>query len=112
MSQDATLWEDSFQITDLATEKYARVGRVSGTSTDNLSTMTLDVNTDLYPISRGEIVQMLLASTLNLDGTKDDEKGWRDLAKDQQQTLADNYDYVCYGKVYRFEEGKENPDNM
>jgi DNA-directed RNA polymerase I, II, and III subunit RPABC3 len=56
------------------------VGRISGKSTDSLSDMTLDVNTDLYPISVGETVQMLLASTLNLDGTKDDEKGWRDTA--------------------------------
>ena len=50
---------------------------------------------------------MLSASTLSLDGTKDDEKGWRDMAKRDEITLAQQYDYVCYGKVYRFEEGKD-----
>ena len=112
MSQDATLWDDSFHIVSFNADKYARVGRIAGNSTDNLSHMTLDVNTDLYPVSSGETLQMVLASTLNLDGTKDDEKGWRDIAKEDQITLADQYDYVCYGKVYRFEEGKDNPDNM
>jgi DNA-directed RNA polymerase I, II, and III subunit RPABC3 len=113
MAQDATLWEDSFQILNLNfTEKYARVGRISGSSTDNLSNMSLDINTDLYPVAVGETVQMVLASTLSLDGSKDDEKGWRDVAKGEQMTLADQYDYVCYGKVYRFEEGKDDPGNM
>jgi len=45
-------------------------------------------------------------STLNLDGSKDDEKGsWRE--NRGEQTLADLWDYVCYGKVYRFEEGAD-----
>jgi len=112
MSSDATLWDDSFQVTLLDNARYDRVGRISGKSTDSLSDMTLDVNTDLYPISVGETVQMLLASTLNLDGTKDDEKGWRDTAKRDEITLAQQYDYVCYGKVYRFEEGKDDPEKI
>ena len=46
----------------------------------------------------------MLASTLALDGTKDDGKGWRDVGKGVG-TLADLYEYVCHGKIYRFEEG-------
>ena len=53
----------------------------------------------------GENIQMVLASTLSLDGTKD-ERGWRDLSRSGESTLADLYDYVCRGKVYRFEEGE------
>lgn len=49
----------------------------------------------------------MLASTLSLDGSKDDSatKGWRDLGV--EPSLADEYDYVCHGKIYRFEEGDE-----
>lgn len=49
----------------------------------------------------------MLASTLSLDGSKDDSatKGWRDLG--MEPSLADEYDYVCHGKIYRFEEGDE-----
>ena len=50
---------------------------------------------------------MVLATTLALDGTKDDDKGWRDVAKGtgEEATLADMFDYVCYGKTYKFEDG-------
>ena len=47
----------------------------------------------------------MLASTLSLDGSKDDQKGWRDVGKGEQ-SLADFYEYVCHGKIYRFEEGE------
>lgn len=51
----------------------------------------------------------MLASTLSLDGSKDDSqtKGWRDVARGIEPSLADEYDYVCHGKIYRFEEGDE-----
>lgn len=56
-----------------------------------------------------ETIQLVLASTLALDGSKDDGKGWRDISAAQQRsgetTLADMFDYVCHGKIYRFEEG-------
>lgn len=41
---------------------------------------------------------------------KDDTKLWRDIARGKS-SLADMYTYVCYGKVYRFEES-ENMDNL
>ncbi|KAL8960562.1 MAG: hypothetical protein Q9183_005442, partial [Haloplaca sp. 2 TL-2023] len=67
---------------------------------------TLDVNTELYPCNAGERLSLVIASTLSLDGTKDDSKGWRGVGRGEQ-TLADEYDYVCHGKVYRFEEGDD-----
>jgi len=102
---DSQLYEDTFQITSLNAQKYDRVSRIVGTSADSTVAMTLDINTELYPIATGDNVQLLLASTLNLDGTKD-EKGWRDGASRGEATLADMWDYVCYGKVYRLEEGE------
>jgi DNA-directed RNA polymerase I, II, and III subunit RPABC3 len=100
---DSQLFDDTFNITGRNDQKYDRVSRVYGTSSDNSTTMSLDINHELYPITVGDSVQMVLATTLNLDGTKD-EKGWRELSRGDS-TLADMYDYVCYGKVYRFEEG-------
>ena len=105
---DAQLFEDQFSITSSDPQKYDRVSRIVGSSPDNTVTMTLDINTDLYPVQPGETVTLLLASTLNLDGTKDDEKGWRE-PKPGEAGLADMYDYVCHGKIYRFEE--ESKDN-
>ncbi|PGH19563.1 hypothetical protein AJ80_03899 [Polytolypa hystricis UAMH7299] len=104
---DPILFEDTFTITDINAQKYDRVCRISCTSTDQLTTFTLDVNSEIYPCSTGESISLALASTLSLDG-KDENAGgkgaWRDVGMGEQ-TLANEFDYVCHGKVYRFEEG-------
>ena len=102
---DSQLFEDTFAITSLNAQKYDRVSRISGTSSSNESFLTLDVNTELYPCAVGDRVHLVLASTLSLDGTKDDGKGWREVGRGDS-SLADMYDYVCHGKIYRFEEGE------
>ncbi|GAM90123.1 hypothetical protein ANO11243_081630 [Dothideomycetidae sp. 11243] len=90
---DAQLYEDTFTISTVNDAKYDRVSRISALSADSSTSLTLDINTELYPLSAHDPIQVLLASTLSLDGSQD-------------VTLADMWDYVCYGKVYRFEEGK------
>jgi DNA-directed RNA polymerase I, II, and III subunit RPABC3 len=106
---DPQLFEDTFTITSVNSQKYDRVSRITCTSTDNLTTFTLDVNTELYSCAVGESLSMVLASTLSLDGNDENgpgagRGGWRDVGMGEQ-TLANDYDYVCHGKVYRFEEG-------
>ncbi|KAK3202592.1 hypothetical protein GRF29_154g134813 [Pseudopithomyces chartarum] len=99
---DAQVFEDTFTINDVNTDKYDRVARLKGVSQDNSVDLILDINTELFPVERGEALDILLANTIRLDGVKDDAKsGWRDVQKGDQQTLADMYDYVCHGKVYR-----------
>ncbi|KAI1426610.1 DNA-directed RNA polymerases and 3 polypeptide [Xylaria sp. FL1777] len=103
---DAQLFEDTFTITDFDQSKYDRVGRLTANSTDNQTQMTLDVNVELFPCLIGENLQVVLATTLALDGNRDnEERGWRDVRG--ESTLADMYDYVCHGKIYRFEDGVE-----
>jgi DNA-directed RNA polymerase I, II, and III subunit RPABC3 len=48
---------------------------------------------------------------LNLDGTKDESKsgGWRE-KQPGESDLSDGWEYVCYGKVYKFDEGGEGED--
>src|ERR1700761_7125695 len=107
MSSDAQLYFDNFQVTTLDHAKYDRVGRITATSGDNHTHITLDINTDLYKLTPGDQIELALVSTLNLDGTKDtaDGKGWRDPGAGGESTLADMWDYCMFGKVYRFEEG-------
>ncbi|KAH6889099.1 hypothetical protein B0T10DRAFT_46897 [Thelonectria olida] len=103
---DATLFEESFTITDYDQSKYDRVARISCTSSDSQTVMTLDINIELFPCAVSDTLHVVLSTTLALDGTKDDDKGWRDVGKngDAPATIADLYDYVCYGKIYKFEE--------
>ncbi|KAI1186506.1 DNA-directed RNA polymerases and 3 polypeptide [Nemania serpens] len=103
---DAQLFEDTFTITDYDQSKYDRVARITANSTDNQTQMTLDINIELFPCLVGENLQVVLATTLALDGNRDsEERGWRDVRG--ESTLADMYDYVCHGKIYKFEDGVE-----
>lgn len=106
---DSQLYSESFTLTDINAQKYDRVSRLKGNTDSGDTEFTLDVNTELYPCSVGERISIVIASTLSLDGTKDDSKGWRGVSRGEQ-TLADDFDYVCHGKVYRFEEGDD--ENM
>ncbi|KAJ5932219.1 RNA polymerase Rpb8 [Penicillium verrucosum] len=101
---DPLLFEDTFTITSINAQKYDRVSRLTCNSNDASLTFTLDVNTELYPCAVGESLSLALASTLSLDGKEDTRASWREVSMGEQ-TLADDYDYVCHGKVYRFEEG-------
>ncbi|KAJ5636267.1 RNA polymerase Rpb8 [Penicillium odoratum] len=101
---DPLLFEDSFTVTGVNAQKYDRVSRLTCTSSDASITFTLDVNSELYPCAVGESLSMALASTLSLDGKEDTRASWREVSMGEQ-TLANDYDYVCHGKVYRFEEG-------
>ncbi|PHH75385.1 hypothetical protein CDD82_4470 [Ophiocordyceps australis] len=104
---DATLFEESFTITEYDQAKYDRVARISCTSSDARTFMTLDINTELLFCDKTDSLHVVLTTTLSPDGTKDDDKGWRDVGKaggDGPATIADLFDYVCYGKVYKFDE--------
>ncbi|KAH0599713.1 hypothetical protein MHUMG1_02503 [Metarhizium humberi] len=103
---DATLFEESFTVTEYDQSKYDRVARISCTSADSQTVMVLDINIELFPCARSDSLHVVLSTTLSPDGSKEDDKGWRDVGKggDAPATLADLYDYVCYGKIYKFEE--------
>jgi DNA-directed RNA polymerase I, II, and III subunit RPABC3 len=110
MSADSQLFDESFTITTIDHAKYDRVGRFGATSADSATVMTLDINTELFPCQIGETLHCVLASSLSLDGTKDDGKGWRDVGRNPagaEPTLADMFDYVCHGKIYKFEDGED-----
>lgn len=105
-SGDSTLFEDHFTVTAYDQSKYDRVARISAISADSQTALTLDINTELYPMQNGDRFSLLLASTLNLDGNKEDaSKGWRDVGV--ESTLADLWDYVCHGKIYKFEDADD-----
>ncbi|KAH8681625.1 hypothetical protein BX600DRAFT_505288 [Xylariales sp. PMI_506] len=108
-SGDAVLFEEALTITDYNQNKYDRVARISASSSDNQTLIQLDINIELFPCHKGENIHVVLATTLSLDGQRgsaEEEKGWRDV-KDGESTLADMYDYVCHGKIYKFEDGAD-----
>jgi len=112
---DATLFEENFLVTKYDQSKYDRVARIYATSDDNQTAMSLDINIELFPCAEGERLEVVLATSLAMDGSKDDDKGWRDITKGpnaDETSLADAFDYVCHGKIYKFEDGGDDGNIM
>ncbi|EJF66606.1 hypothetical protein DICSQDRAFT_123228 [Dichomitus squalens LYAD-421 SS1] len=109
------LFDDIFSINDIDKEgkKFDRVSRLYAHSKNYDMDLTLDYNTELFPIQSGQSIALALASSLSRNpqgaaGTTEDEDKdrdvWRPDAKGRRG-LDDDYEYVMYGKVYRFDSG-------
>ncbi|KAM1056917.1 hypothetical protein ACFX13_031020 [Malus domestica] len=99
------LFEDIFQILRLNPDgkKFDKVTRVEAKSETCEMFMHLDVNSEVYPMREGEKFSMALTSTINLDGTPD--TGY--FTQGNRRTLADEYEYVMQGKLFKISEGSK-----
>ncbi|ODQ67003.1 RNA polymerase subunit ABC14.5 [Nadsonia fulvescens var. elongata DSM 6958] len=105
----AQLFDDHFKITSVDSARYDRVSRITANSvSSNDIQLTLDVNSELFPVAKNDSVTVVVAKSLSL-GQDDDGNGsstsgsWRE-TRAGEKSLADDYDYVTYGTVYKFEE--------
>ncbi|BGP36862.1 DNA-directed RNA polymerases I, II, and III subunit RPABC3 [Rhodotorula kratochvilovae] len=104
---DAFVFDDVFTVTNVDKDgkKFDRVSRIAGQSHNHDMKLTLDINTDLLTLAQDGDFSLALATTLNPDADKTGGAaagGWR---ADLQSGLADDWEYVMYGKVYKFDEG-------
>ncbi|EEC76521.1 hypothetical protein OsI_14307 [Oryza sativa Indica Group] len=102
------LFEDIFTVTRLDPDgkKFDRVSRIEARSDQFDMYMQLDVATDVYPMHPGDRFTMVLVPTLNLDGTPDSAF----FTQAGRKTLADKYEYVMHGKLYKISEDKDTSD--
>ncbi|KAG8098926.1 hypothetical protein GUJ93_ZPchr0013g34817 [Zizania palustris] len=103
-----TLFEDIFVVCRLHPDgkKFDRVTRIEARSEQFDMFMQLDVATDVYPLDVGNKFTMVLVPTLNLDGTPDN--GF--FTQAGRKTLADKYEYVMHGKLYKISEDTSGED--
>ena len=85
-------------------KQFDNVSRLHCRDTNYDVQLIVDVN-DVFDVSVDDRLHIVLASTLNLDGTPTPDS--YDPAIFSKPTLADKFDYVMYGKVFKFtqEEG-------
>lgn len=104
-----TLFDDIFNITEVDAARYNKVSRIVGTSsTSSDIKITLDINSDLFPVNVNDALTITLASSLSLEEENKDTTGsWR-APRAGEKSLADDYDYVMYGTVYKFEESSDD----
>ena len=95
------IFQGQFEIQDIDPhgKNFDRVSRI--VCSNDLSDLTLDVNTEIYPLQVGDTFTLLLVESL--DGSIIDTKQKQSYSV-QQKSLADDYDYCMYGKVYKYED--------
>ncbi len=109
----STLFDDIFDVESVDPGRYTRVCRVIAKSTTSPDTkITIDINTELFPVAKMDTLTITLAKSLSIDESGDSgmftaNGSWRP-PKPNQRTLMDDYDYVMYGTVYKFEEGSND----
>lgn len=68
--------------------------------------LVLDVNSELYRMKTGQKFSLALARTLNLDGSI----GTNVFDQSDSKTLADEYEYVMHGTVFKVNKVKDSQD--
>ncbi|OWZ35965.1 DNA-directed RNA polymerase I, II, and III subunit RPABC3 [Cryptococcus neoformans c45] len=96
-----------------------KVSRITATSHSLSMSLTLDIANELYPVEQSETFTLTLARSLvpselealdNNAGGDEGEDGSevrrvkRELWRSNEQGLAEDYDYVMYGKIYKFDD--------
>ncbi|GAA6055581.1 hypothetical protein JCM3770_002498 [Rhodotorula araucariae] len=104
---DAFVFDDVFTVTqvDKDGKKFDRVSRVAAQSHNHDMKLTLDINTDLLTLAQDGDFSLALATTLNPDADKTGAAGASGWRADLDGGLANDWEYVMYGKVYKFDEG-------
>eukprot|EP01059_Diplonema_ambulator_P003180 TRINITY_DN1282_c0_g2_i2.p2 TRINITY_DN1282_c0_g2~~TRINITY_DN1282_c0_g2_i2.p2 ORF type:complete len:156 (+),score=61.04 TRINITY_DN1282_c0_g2_i2:36-470(+) len=102
----AVITEDQFEVRQVDHEAhFDRVSRINATSKTFGFKVTLDINTDIYPVEEGDDLTLALARTLELDGSLTHDS--YDPTILTRHTLAERYEYVCHGTVYKVQAGEK-----
>lgn len=106
-------FDDTFSVKEVDPEgkKFDRVSRVRCKSENYEVDMLLDIASDIYPLRKEERFHCVLSPTLQPMSTS---KGGSALASYREELqydpskgtgpLADKFDYVMYGKVFKAED--------
>ncbi|KAK8853215.1 hypothetical protein IAR55_003917 [Kwoniella newhampshirensis] len=120
------IFEDRFTVetVDKDGKKFDRVSRITAPSHNLNMALTLDIANELYPLAVREQFTLAIARSLipeelengDADGADGDGEGGvkkikRELWRSDDQGLAKDYDYVMYGKIYKFDDSAQG-DNQ
>ncbi|PPQ73219.1 hypothetical protein CVT24_010029 [Panaeolus cyanescens] len=114
-TSSSIVFDDIFTINAIDKEgkKFDRVSRLYAHSKNYDMNLTLDYNVELFPLQVDQSFALALAPSLsrtgpapgtNSDATTEAERNtWRPDGKGSKGGLDDDYDYVMYGKIYKFD---------
>ena len=105
MSQQNNLFEDNLIITaiDKDMKVFEKVSRIEATAEDSQCRINMDINIDIYPINKDSLYSLLITKSLNTDGAASPNTFNYEMYI-KKNTLIEKYDYVMYGKIFKFSE--------
>ena len=97
----ALLYQEQFEVKDI-NKKFDKVARLHCRLAEEGYDMILDldVNSDLHPLELNDKFTFALASTLNPEGMPGSEY----YDQSTGPSLMDQYEYVMYGKIYKWKQ--------
>ena len=103
--KDNILFQNQFEVTDIDPhgKKFDRVSRIVATSVQN--ELIIDMNTEIYNVEIGDLLQILLVNNI-YDSLVDNKQ--KEQFKPIAGSLADEYEYVMYGKCYKYDDTKDS----
>lgn len=101
------LFTDNFTVNQIDPDgrSFDNIQRIFCSNDSSDSTLVLDVNSQLYEMHVDEVFSLVLSQEISADGTSDSVHWYPGLL---QNSIASKFDYVMYGKVYRYEEDSAN----
>ena len=112
MSTNNRVFEETLEIKsiDKDIKIFDKVQRCEGITRDTNYYVSMDINSDIYPMKVGASYTILLAKSIY--ESKQTKKYFDyDLFSNPKNTLMDNYDYVMCGKVFQFTNDKKKDSN-
>ncbi|KAL1818740.1 hypothetical protein DCAR_0414952 [Daucus carota subsp. sativus] len=99
-------FDDVIKVHEIDDKKYDKVSRIKAQSEELDMSLVLDVNTEIYPICVKDRFRMVLSKSLYPDGSAVTELN----PQDQKKSLADKFEYVMHGLLYKMSEDTSGRD--
>ena len=103
MSTNNRVFEEILEINsiDKDVKVFDKVQRCEGKTIDTDFIISMDINSEIYPMKVGASYKILLAKSI-YDSKQTPKNFDYELFLNTKNTLMDNFDYVMCGKVFQF----------
>jgi DNA-directed RNA polymerase I, II, and III subunit RPABC3 len=104
MTQKNILFEDVLVISSIDREGkvFDKVSRIEGRTEDQDCKVILDINSEIYTMTKDGLYSLIITKSVYSDGTLTGNFSVEMYNK--KNSLLDKYEYVCYGKIFKYSE--------
>lgn len=102
------LFDESMEVKEVDAEgkRFDKCSRIfARNQTQHNCTVVLDYNCDIYDLPDGTKIQLVITESLE---TETNKIGKNEYDQNERHTLADDFEYVMHGKIFRMVDGKND----